>query len=152
MVRFYKRRQEGMTLIEVLIAMLILAIGLLGGAGLQLNALKYTRSALMNTQASFIAQDLLERMRANAGGDYRVTGLDRTSPTLSGVAGQDLNEFKRNIRQFAGDAAKGTVAVSGQQVRISLEWNDARGGQHDGFSNSFTLSSQISADAPVKAS
>lgn len=152
MARVYKRRQAGMTLIEVLIAMLILAVGLLAGAGLQLNALKYTHSALMSTQASFIAQDLLDRMRANAGGDYRVAGLDRISPSLSSVAGQDLNEFKRNIRQFAGDTAKGTVAVSGQQVRISLEWSDARGGQNGGLLNSFTLSSQISADTPVKAS
>ena len=42
-------RQSGMTLVEVLVALLILAIGLMGAAVLQLNALKYTNSCLLYT-------------------------------------------------------------------------------------------------------
>lgn len=60
-----KRTQEGMTLIEVLVAMLILGVGLLGAAMIQLNALKYTDSSRMTSQASFIAYDMLDRIRAN---------------------------------------------------------------------------------------
>ncbi|MES2870919.1 MAG: type IV pilus modification protein PilV [Pseudomonadota bacterium] len=127
-----------MTLIEVLIAMLILAIGVLGAAGIQLNALKYTDSALKSTQASFIAYDLLDRMRANAGS--------------SSVVSQDLSDFKRNIRQFAGETGNGTVAVSNGRVSISIQWSDTRAEQRDGSMKSFVLSSQLVADTPVAVS
>ena len=56
-----------MTLIEVLVAVLILGVGLLGAAMIQLNALKYTDSSRMTSQASFIAYDLLDRIRDEAG-------------------------------------------------------------------------------------
>ncbi len=42
-------RQSGMTLIEVLVSLLILAIGLLGAAAIQLTALKYKDSAAMTS-------------------------------------------------------------------------------------------------------
>ncbi|MGA9223012.1 MAG: type IV pilus modification protein PilV, partial [Pseudomonas graminis] len=58
-------RQQGTTLIEVLVALLVLAIGLLGAAALQLNALKYTDSSRLSSQASFIAYDMMDRIRAN---------------------------------------------------------------------------------------
>lgn len=151
MVRLCKNQQAGMTLIEVLIAMLILAIGLLGAAGIQLNALKYTDSALKSTQASFIAYDLLDRMRANAWGDYSVSALEQISAGSS-VVSQDLSDFKRNIRQFAGATANGTVAVSDRRVSIRIQWSDARAEQRDGAITSFTLSSQLAADTPVTAS
>jgi len=64
MPRLNKSRQVGMTLIEVLIALLILFISLLGSAGMQLNALKYTTSALTSTQASFIAYSTRDQGRA----------------------------------------------------------------------------------------
>lgn len=65
MFRSEKNRQTGMTLIEVLVATLILSGGLLGGAVAQLNALKHTDSAMMSTQANFIAYDMLDRIRAS---------------------------------------------------------------------------------------
>ena len=58
-----KNAQEGMTLIEVLVALLILTVGLLGAAAVQLNALKYTDSSRMTSQASFIAYDMMDRIR-----------------------------------------------------------------------------------------
>lgn len=151
MVRLCKSQQAGMTLIEVLIAMLILAIGLLGAAGIQLNALKYTDSALKSTQASFIAYDLLDRIRANAGSDYSVSALEQISAG-SRVVDQDLSDFKRNIRQFAGETANGTVTVSDGRVSIRIQWSDARAEQRDGSMKSFSLSGQLVADAPVAVS
>jgi type IV pilus assembly protein PilV len=44
-----QRTQRGMTLIEVLVALLILTVGLLGAAAVQLNALKYTDSSRMRS-------------------------------------------------------------------------------------------------------
>lgn len=57
-----------MSLIEVLIALLILFISLLGSASMQLNALKHTTSALESTRASFVAYSLLDRVRAESSG------------------------------------------------------------------------------------
>ncbi len=74
--------QEGMTLVEVLVALVILGVGLLGAAAFQLNALKYTDSARMTSQASFIAYDMLDRIRANAAADYTI------APPASGNLGR----------------------------------------------------------------
>jgi type IV pilus assembly protein PilV len=53
----------GFTLLEALIALLVLAIGLLGLAGLQVRGLSYNHDAFVRSQASFMAYDLMERMR-----------------------------------------------------------------------------------------
>jgi type IV pilus assembly protein PilV len=56
---------KGSSLIEVLITLLIFAVGLLGFAGLQLNALQSTADSSQRSQAVWISQELAERMRAN---------------------------------------------------------------------------------------
>ncbi len=60
--------QRGLTLIEVLIAVLVLAVGLLGIAGLQSAALSNNLISYQYTQASSLAQAMIERMRANRDG------------------------------------------------------------------------------------
>ena len=145
MLRGEIRLQSGMTLIEVLVAMLILSTGLLGAAAVQVSALKHTHSALMSTQASFIAYDMLDRIRANAEADYSISGLDDLQGSLgvNRVLAQDLSDFKHNIRQFGGVSAKGAIAVSGRQVTISVSWDDSRVvNQGDSF-QTFTLSSEV---------
>lgn len=62
------KAQAGVTLIEVLISLLILAIGLLGMAGLQTVSLRSTQSAYLRTQASIASTDIVERVRANLQG------------------------------------------------------------------------------------
>lgn len=57
-----------MTLIEVLIAVVVLALGLLGIAGLQSAALANNLIAYQSTQASILARSMIERMRANRDG------------------------------------------------------------------------------------
>src|SRR5471032_2899795 len=83
------RHQSGMTLIEVLVAVLILAVGLLGAAVIQLNALKYTDSSRMISQASFIAYDMLDRVRANSGADY---SWSRTEGAPIGTASASVRD------------------------------------------------------------
>jgi len=55
-----------MTLVEVMIALVILSVGLLGLAGLQIHGLRGTGSANTRVQASFILSDMAERMHANS--------------------------------------------------------------------------------------
>ena len=147
-LRAFQRRQSGMTLIEVLVALLILAIGLMGTAMLQLNALKYTDSARMTSQASFIAYDMLDRIRANAGADYSWGSAEpapRSTSTAS-VRDLDLHDFEANIIGFAGEGAKGAVALSGHEVTISISWQDARAANRPGARETFTLTSRIAND------
>ena len=65
---------RGVTLIEVLVAMLVFSLGLIGAAGLMAMAARANQAAYLRTQASFLAQNMAERMRANLigvwNGDY----------------------------------------------------------------------------------
>lgn len=61
-------KDRGFSLIEVLITVIILAVGLLGIAGLQAMGLRFNQSALLRTQATQLAYDMADRMRTNAQG------------------------------------------------------------------------------------
>ena len=60
----------GFALIEVLTSLVILSVGLLGLAGLQVIGMKGTQHANMQMQATLLTHSLLEKMRANPAGDY----------------------------------------------------------------------------------
>ncbi|MCI0734504.1 MAG: type IV pilus modification protein PilV [Methylococcaceae bacterium] len=57
---------RGFTLVEVLIAVFVLALGLLGLCGLQVASLQNNHSAYLRSQATLLAYDMADRMRANA--------------------------------------------------------------------------------------
>lgn len=61
-----RTRQRGMTLIEVLVAMVVLSFGLISFAGLQAVSLKQGKMAQYRTVASQLASDYVDRMRANS--------------------------------------------------------------------------------------
>lgn len=65
--------QHGFAMMEVLISVVILSVGLLGLAGLQVIGMKGTQHANMKTQATLLTQSLLEKIRANPNGDYEQT-------------------------------------------------------------------------------
>lgn len=120
---------RGFTLLEVLVAIVVLSIGLLGLAGLMASSLKNSHSAYERTQATWLAYDALDRMRANrqvalAGGYNLALGA---APGGSGLAAIDLGEWDTTLTNTlpAGD---GSIAVAaGGAVRIVVQWNDTRG-------------------------
>ncbi|WP_281645616.1 type IV pilus modification protein PilV [Parendozoicomonas sp. Alg238-R29] len=59
-------KKNGFTLIEVLVALVVLSIGILGMLGMQAYSLQSNLSAEHRTQASIITMDLVERMRSDA--------------------------------------------------------------------------------------
>jgi len=61
----FPQKESGFGLIEVLVSVLILAIGLLGLAGLQTQSLRFNNESFFRTQATLLAMDLADRMRAN---------------------------------------------------------------------------------------
>ena len=67
-------KNKGFTLVEIMIAVFVLAIGLLGMAGLQMASLKNNHSAYLRTQAVQYAYDIADRMRINAVGITNGTG------------------------------------------------------------------------------
>jgi type IV pilus assembly protein PilV len=68
-ISIQKKRQCGFTLLEVLIALLVLSIGLLGLAALQTIGLRSNTMASFRTQATQIAYDIADRIRANPKGE-----------------------------------------------------------------------------------
>ena len=73
----HRNSQRGTTLVETLVALLVLSIGLLGVAALQLTSLRNNRSAHLRSQAQVMAYDITDRMRANR--DSRARGATTTS-------------------------------------------------------------------------
>ncbi|MNX56844.1 hypothetical protein D3C86_876480 [compost metagenome] len=144
MRQWSKHAQDGMTLIEVLVALLILSVGLLGAAAFQLNALKYTDSARMTSQASFIAYDMMDRIRANSAADYTVT--PPTSGNLNIARDQDLYDFTSNIINFGGPTATGSIALNQRVYTITITWDDSRAANSANSRRSFVLTSRATVD------
>ena len=62
-----KTRVKGFSLIEVLVTLLILAVGLLSIAALQFKGLQYSNDSYMRSSYNILAYDIMDRMRNNAG-------------------------------------------------------------------------------------
>lgn len=124
--RATQRVQRGTTLIETLVALLVLSIGLLGVAALQMASLQNNRGALMRSQASVLAYAIADRMRANRTvaltGAYTVAfGATPTGGTTTAL---DLQDWKLTIANTlpAGDGAIDLVGAN--EVRIRLRWTE----------------------------
>jgi type IV pilus assembly protein PilV len=84
-------RQRGVSLIEVLIAVLIFSLGLVGMAGLLLASTRSNQAAYLRTQVAFLASNMANRMRANPTGvwhgTYNVTFPNTTTATCNDTTG-----------------------------------------------------------------
>jgi type IV pilus assembly protein PilV len=139
--------QSGMTLVEVLVALFVFSIGILGVAMLQLNALKYTDSSMRSMHASFIANDLFERIRANPGASYALSSLSQapTAGNLTVPRQQDLYDFSTQLKRAVGDDAEASIAVAGSTVTLTLSWDDSRASQEAAQQQTLTLTADVSA-------
>ncbi|MGH8312861.1 MAG: type IV pilus modification protein PilV [Gammaproteobacteria bacterium] len=140
--------QTGFSLLEVLIALVILSVGLLGIAGMVTTTMKSDDSAYMRTQATALAYNIIDRIRANQNaaqnGDYDIavgTPAPGSSTICNGGAancsGTDLASF--DLAQWkqalispsnglpSGDGSITTSTVGGVfMVRVAVQWNDSR--------------------------
>lgn len=114
-------RHLGFTLVEVLVAVIILGVGLLGLAGLQVSSLHFNRSAYFRAQATMMAYDIAERMKANpqgfTNGNYNNQAggavgacLEIAGCTPAEMAQNDLDEWVKAMeKQLPG--GKGAVCM-----------------------------------------
>jgi len=128
------RGQRGFTMIEVLIALVVLAVGLLGLAMLQTMNLRFTQSANQRTQATNLAYEMLDQMRANRVlansylGDYTAKIDPDDCPTEVGiVTSEQLNAaWECRLGKALGGNAKATVSQDGTKMKIAISWKDER--------------------------
>mgnify|MGYP001812258569 FL=1 len=150
-----RAQQSGFTLIEVLVSVLVLSIGLVGVAALQGVSLKNTQSAFMRSQATALAYDLADRMRANLlsartgkydpGTAAAVAACKSTTGcTAQDMAKNDLAEWNAAIATYlpmgqgfvcvdstpndGASAASPACDGVGTQLTVKIWWDDNRDG------------------------
>jgi type IV pilus assembly protein PilV len=127
------RSTGGFTLLEVLIALVVLSIGLLGIAALQGVGLRSSHGAQLASQASLLAYDMADRIRANpqnfaayAGFSTETVDCGQPLPTAP-LAAADLAEWACSVEAVLPD---GSATIAGAQAggidtyTITVEWQD----------------------------
>jgi len=133
--------QRGFSMIEVLVTLVIIAIALLGAAGMQLYAMRINQGGEFRTQAIFLASDIVERMEANKqeaiNGSY-VQGNTTDAGTLStacsaavcnaaSLAAYDLNQWGNTIEALLPQASwqiTQTSAGNPSTYNIVINWTE----------------------------
>ena len=142
--------QRGVGLVEVMVAVLVLSIGLLGLAGLQVRTLRNSQSALERGVAVIETHAIVDAMRADrvkAMSDDFDIALGAPAPTAgTSFADVVLTGWRANLIASLGEGATGSVACNAADCMIVIQWNDSRGTQTADTaagSETQTLSTQV---------
>lgn len=78
-----KQIQKGSSLVEVMVALFVLAIGLLGVLAMQAKSMQYNQSAHIYAQSIYLANDMAERIKSNPSqaNSYLTASIPATAPT-----------------------------------------------------------------------
>lgn len=129
------RKQTGFTLMESLVALIVLSIGMLGIAALFLESMKAGRTALSRSQAVTLAADMADRIRANSTAGVAYAGPGGFNACVAGgvdctpaqMAAEDVQLWLNNI---TGGLANGqgvivfNNALNPPQYTITVSWDE----------------------------
>ncbi len=143
--------QRGFTLVEVMIAVLILGFGLLGLALLQTMNVRFVQSSNFRTQATNLSYELLDQVRANrisrssyAGTFTALTSdADCMSPTGTNLTPDAFTkDWRCRMGKALGADAEAEVTLNGDVVEVVVSWADERW-DVDGESGKVTVRTQL---------
>ncbi len=131
--------QSGSSLIEVVVALFVLAIGMLGVLSMQVKSMQFNQSAYYYAQAVFLANEILEGMRSNSGiANTYLIALDEKAPDIAQDCGAkgvtctpaelrdyNLNQWRSNIANTLV-SGKSSVARVGDFYAITVQFDDSR--------------------------
>ena len=149
------RQAGGFTLLEVLIAIIVLAFGLLGFALLQTMNVRFVQSANYRTQATNLAYDLTEQMRSNRyqAAWYTTASFAAGSKTAEKACSADTGDvaisakvarWQCQVVKALGDDAGAEVTYNGGNVRVAVSWGDQRWDpDHPDKATTFALDTEL---------
>lgn len=126
-----KHKSNGFSMIEVLVAVLLLSIGLLGVAALQTNALKSNLSALQRSQANMLSYFMMDAMRANRAaamiGSYDL-GKTCAAPATGTLITNDQNVWINALKANLGNHSTtcGEITCNTLNCTVKVYWDDSR--------------------------
>lgn len=128
---FRTRQAAGFSLIEVMIAILVMALGLLGFALLQTMSVRFTQSANQRTQAANLAADMLDQMRVNRLGAARYVGnytgsTSDCAPDGTITAAKYKTVWNCRMGKALGAGSSAVVSYNNGVARVSITWADER--------------------------
>lgn len=132
-------KEHGFNLIEILVTMLILAIGLMGIAALQFKGLQYNHDAYSRSQINFLAYDIADRIRLNRDnattyvGDFTLGGSAPTGCTQSTGADKDndLACWRLAVYNALPPGSEANITQAAGIFQIELSWTDRGNNTHD---------------------
>ena len=124
-------RQKGVSMIEVLVAILVSVIGLFSVMKLQLTAVSNNHSAYFRSQAAIISNALIDQLRANPtsalAGNYDLT-LAQTPPTSGGLEVTDLAQWRTDLAAGLPSGTGSVACVQATRIcNLTVQWDDSRG-------------------------
>ena len=141
------RHVRGIGLIEVMVSVLVLAVGLLGIAAMQAMALRGGQGSLESTQAVMATNSILEAIRANPtqAAAYNM-GMTCAVPSGAGIVGNDQIAWISSLKTTIGSGATDTTTcgqISGCPAAcvITVQWDDSRAG--GGATRQVSVRSQV---------
>jgi len=143
------RHSAGMTLIEVLVTLVIISVGLLGVAALQLTTVRNNYDAYVRSQAAVMASDMLDRMRANrADAMNNLYNADFGEVPGDTSAGREIVQWRRTLVAQLGPEADGQITTQVAtdpltNTRICRVTINVQFAERDGGPLVFTTASQI---------
>ena len=117
-----------MSLIEVMIALVLLSFGLMGMLGLKLTGLKVTGQSNSRSVASLHAAQILDRLRANPvraqAGHYNLALTAPAPAVAANIAQVDLVQWRSGIVQDLPSGTGSVVVQADRTVRVVIQWTE----------------------------